>query len=268
MEEPKIVSHSSYKYLQYKDFVILESYYPPNFWYDLHHDGPDRISIILQGQLTETVCNHEEFASTSSIVYKPAGVEHRNRFGPEGARIISIIFRNNPLLNRDQFDAPRQWAWFHNPIHTSPGIQFLHALNDSIKFSAVEESITELTAQLFKAPSILSKTPPPWLNHITECIQDEYATNLRVKDLAQSVKVHPVYLARVFRQQFGCSVKEYLHNVRMRKAFDALSAGQQSIAEIAYDCGFADQSHLNRLFKAKTGSTPGRFNHLLSTILK
>lgn len=268
MEEPVIISHPNYKCLNYKDFVIIDSTYSPNFKYDLHHDGPARISIVLQGDLTEKVSRQNEYATTSSIVYKPEGVEHCNTFGPKGARIISIIYKRTPLLAPTHFDDKQDWVWFHNPIHTSQGIQFLHALDTSIQMSAVEESITELTSTLFKAPHSISKVPPPWLKHITNCIQDEYDQSLRVKDLAKSVQVHPVYLARVFRQHFGCSVKEYLHNVRMRKVLDALSAGKQSISEIAYDCGFADQSHLNRLFKSKIRSTPKRFNKMVKTIME
>jgi AraC-like DNA-binding protein len=38
--------------------------------------------------------------------------------------------------------------------------------------------------------------------------------------------------------------------------------------QVTYECGFADQSHLNRTFKARYGMTPGTFQALLRTTLK
>ncbi len=61
---------------------------------------------------------------------------------------------------------------------------------------------------------------------------------------------------RVFREQVGMNPKEYARVVRFQKALWMLQRGSRNYADIAVDCGYADQSHLIREFKAMSGHTP------------
>ncbi|MNU07967.1 HTH-type transcriptional activator RhaS [compost metagenome] len=51
----------------------------------------------------------------------------------------------------------------------------------------------------------------------------------------------------------------YLINLRVEKARRLLEKTSMSIAEIAYECGFAHQEHLTRLFRRQTGTTPAAY---------
>jgi AraC-like DNA-binding protein len=51
----------------------------------------------------------------------------------------------------------------------------------------------------------------------------------------------------------------FVHPLQSERAKHLLSAGGQSLADVAYSCGFADQSHLTRAFGAIVGTTPRRF---------
>lgn len=61
---------------------------------------------------------------------------------------------------------------------------------------------------------------------------------------------------RVFREQVGMNPKEYARVVRFQKAMRMLQCGSRDYACIAHHCGYADQSHLIRDFKAMSGHTP------------
>ncbi len=65
-------------------------------------------------------------------------------------------------------------------------------------------------------------------------------------------------LARQFKHAFGTSPHRYLTMRRLDAARTDIAKGL-SLAEVAADCGFADQSHLTRQFKAAFGLTPGRW---------
>jgi AraC-like DNA-binding protein len=65
-------------------------------------------------------------------------------------------------------------------------------------------------------------------------------------------------LIRRFRAQTGLTPHAFQTNLRVAHARRLLSAGRP-IAEVALDCGFADQPHLTRTFKRAVGVTPGRF---------
>lgn len=68
-------------------------------------------------------------------------------------------------------------------------------------------------------------------------------------------------LARHFRAAFGTSPYNYLVMRRLQRARWLLLQGVP-LAEVAFACGFADQSHLTRQFRRAYGITPGRWRAL------
>jgi AraC family transcriptional regulator len=69
------------------------------------------------------------------------------------------------------------------------------------------------------------------------------------------VDVHPVHVTRVFRH-YGIPLSQYIASIRVERAAVALRAGRRSVAAIAADTGYTDQSHLCKTFKAAFGVTP------------
>jgi AraC-like DNA-binding protein len=69
---------------------------------------------------------------------------------------------------------------------------------------------------------------------------------------------HRRLIAR-FREQIGLAPKAVARVMRFDRAVQALRAPTRGLAEIAYDCGYFDQAHLNRDFRALAGTTPSAF---------
>ena len=66
------------------------------------------------------------------------------------------------------------------------------------------------------------------------------------------------YLSRRFTQQIGLAPKASARVLRFRHAVALLGRGAASLTEVSTACGFYDQAHLNREFRAIAGTTPGR----------
>ena len=66
----------------------------------------------------------------------------------------------------------------------------------------------------------------------------------------------PAWLARAYRAWRGEGMAETARRRRVERATLALREGAEPLAEIAVACGFADQSHMNRAFRAVLGRTP------------
>jgi AraC family transcriptional regulator len=79
---------------------------------------------------------------------------------------------------------------------------------------------------------------------------------INLADIANATNRSPSHIARMFRTEMGMPPHRYLINMRVAKARRLLEKSSMSIAEIAYECGFAHQEHLTRLFRRHCGTTP------------
>lgn len=107
-----------------------------------------------------------------------------------------------------------------------------------------------------------SKKIPAWAKELKELIQDQIDTNLSLslKEISQSLDVHPSYLSREFSKYFdNLSFGDYIRKLRIEKAIQLLNESKHSLSEIAYLTGFSDQSHFTRIFKKHTKRNPSSY---------
>jgi AraC-like DNA-binding protein len=70
-------------------------------------------------------------------------------------------------------------------------------------------------------------------------------------------------VAPAFRREYGVTVTEYARSLRLEWARTQIVLDAAPLARIAYEAGFADQSHFTRAFRRHTGVTPGRYRELV-----
>jgi transcriptional regulator GlxA family with amidase domain len=80
--------------------------------------------------------------------------------------------------------------------------------------------------------------------------------NLPVARLAGVCGLSPSYFIRAFRVSMGLPPHRWLLHYRIKRAQELLEQTNESIAAISADCGFADQSHLTRVFHDLVGASP------------
>lgn len=224
------------------------------------------ISIVLRGVVEETVGRSAEQAAAGTLVVKPAGTVHANRFGPTGARLLSVAL--HPVRAEELLRGNRglsRWRWIR--AVSSLRIAAQAVVGGSSARHLRGEEAERLVLHLLDLVgsddgSSTEGVAPAWLLAVRERLHAEHAVPCRVRDLARDAAVHPVYLARRFRAHFGCSVTSYLRRIRVRAAAAALGDAADPIASVAVGAGFADQSHLCRVFRAMVGVTPGGYRAL------
>lgn len=81
-------------------------------------------------------------------------------------------------------------------------------------------------------------------------------------ELARTAGVHPVYLSQAFRNARGCTLRQTVQRLRVRRACRLFDQGA-TLSEAAQATGFVDQSHLTAAFRKVTGRTPGAVRRLL-----
>lgn len=89
-------------------------------------------------------------------------------------------------------------------------------------------------------------------------LTENYAQDIGLEELAKVAGLSRAHLIRAFRRQFHITPHAFLTDKRVRAAKTLLRHGWSAV-DTAYQCGFADQAHFSRHFKARTGVTPGAF---------
>ena len=100
------------------------------------------------------------------------------------------------------------------------------------------------------------KPVPQRLAPVLATLQTQPSASLR--QLAQAAGLSTYQLIRAFRAATGMTPHAYQLNAHVNRARSRLQAGT-ALTQLAHELGFADQSHFQRVFKAHTGITPGRY---------
>jgi AraC family transcriptional regulator len=91
---------------------------------------------------------------------------------------------------------------------------------------------------------------------IVEYIEDRLQERLSLETLAQVVKLGQCNFMRRFRETFNLSPHAYVVQRRIERACRLLGERGSSVKEVAFSCGFADQAHMTRAFRANLNTTP------------
>lgn len=118
-------------------------------------------------------------------------------------------------------------------------------------------------------PLLKLASEPRVVKHMREFLDEHYVENISMQSLANSAELSPFYLARLFNKEVGLPPHAYQVQRRIQKAKQLLQSHQSNkLSDVATDCGFSDQSHLNRHFKRALGVTPGAYQRSCENMRK
>lgn len=87
-------------------------------------------------------------------------------------------------------------------------------------------------------------------------IETYYCSNITIKDICDAIYISPPYLQKIFLESVGKTPYQYIMECRHRKAKEMLETTDDSIEEIARQCGYVNSSHFSTTFKQKEGVSP------------
>lgn len=98
---------------------------------------------------------------------------------------------------------------------------------------------------------------------IIHYIADNYIdTELNISSLGAHFGISPTYLSKLFKEQTGELLLDYINKVRLSKAKKLLVHTNKSIKEICFMVGYTNSNSFNRLFKKHEGITPGSYRKI------
>ena len=130
---------------------------------------------------------------------------------------------------------------------------------ESIAASVGAHLLAHYAARPFSLPLARGGLSGIRRRRLLDHVESHLGGELALSRLAEVVDLSPFHLSREFRRVTGETIHRYVMRRRLERARDLLRQAESPIAEIAQGLGFADQSHLTRLFRARFGMTPAAY---------
>lgn len=106
----------------------------------------------------------------------------------------------------------------------------------------------------------------PVLGNVFQYIDEHISEEIGLTQIIENCAISQGYLSRIFKDQFGVSVMEYLHMRKIHMAKNYMYLTNDSVAEIAYKLGYSESSYFSKVFKKYENMTVQQYRKtILST---
>lgn len=222
------------------------------------HEHPF-FSMLIRGRYRERFGRRHWDARPLGMVLRPPQAEHCDEIGPGGAVFLCVDVSRGFWEAMGRADIRIERGAFENRAMSATALRLLREVCEAGPDAAdtAEALIVELISEYTQAPAASPRARPRWLGRALERLHQDTG-EASLSGIAQELDLHPVYVTRMFKRHMGKPLHRYLRELRIHRATQALLTGEDSLAALAGDHGFADQSHLTRELRRETGWSPGR----------
>ena len=175
------------------------------------------------------------------MTVRGSGIRRNTEGGYESLwiRLWDDLFLQNTA---DYFSQLQRLSTYYQNKDWEPPEKHLADYIDSILGTGgtcADTAMRDLLPRLSKAvqPQVYSQKSPDKLDAVLEYVNDHYAANISLEDIAQKFNLTPNYLSTLFKRKFGVKFTDYLTDLRLTRAQLALS-------------------HFNRVFQKKENCSP------------
>ncbi|HEM6111650.1 TPA: AraC family transcriptional regulator [Streptococcus suis] len=116
--------------------------------------------------------------------------------------------------------------------------------------------VQEFPNESLKEASTLAKT---YVHHAIKIIHSQYNSPIKVSAIAEKLALSRSYLYKIFKQETGYSIKDYIVQVKMNHACQLLANPDLSITEIANSVGYQDPLTFSSAFKNQYHQSPSDY---------
>lgn len=138
--------------------------------------------------------------------------------------------------------------------------------NDETEIETYQHFFTVLTLLVKKfkkeylpVPTITENLADERMSQLLEQIQKNYSQPISLESLAEMSGISYYYLSRSFKKQVGVNFTEYLNQIRLMHASEALVSTSQSVLKVAFNSGFSNAKNFYDIFKKQYGLTPANY---------
>lgn len=245
--------------LSISDFYSANKYIATAKDYPMHNRGRLHHGLIYTFKGTETYifedCKIK--AEPNTLVYLPKNSKYKITFEGEESVVITLEMEfcdNN--INIEPFVIPFEE---NNPVEAL----FLKAENEwQSRKTACRAACLSIAYNIITVSARTEEKfiHPGKFERIREAVEYLHAhfteQNFRIETLSEISGINSAYFARIFSDKFGMSPKEYVTELKLRRARELLSQEKYSVSDIGLLLGYSDVYHFSKSFKRGVGVSP------------
>ncbi len=220
---------------------------------------------IESGEVHYKVSSGAEIsASEGSVVYLPEGSEYTSRFITRLENVITLLCEFSPVDKNNRpfnfFDeisvlTPHGAKVRFDEMITACSIPNKSpALLKSVCFGIINEVLLSAKNARLKNSAAFSSIRKGIMYLENDPLQEK-----SISEIAAMCNVCESGFRRLFKLYSGMAPGEYRLSRKISRAKKLLSSGNMSVEEVAYSLGFTECGYFCKLFKKKTGVSPGKY---------
>ncbi|NQX37837.1 Helix-turn-helix domain-containing protein [Pedobacter steynii] len=248
------------KFNEHPLFKLNLTHYAPAEHIHEHYHENAYLSLLIKGNYEEVNKRNDGIMNPGEVILRPSGYRHANSFGKTGGSCMNIEFKKDALDAYGLRAVLPELATTYQAGAFSYLYKLLYFFSNDLDPELSEEYI-------FNWLSAHQHTPVPsrlvWLPKVKKILETELETQHTIDSISERVFVHPIYLARAFREREGLTIGEYKLQMRVKKSMELLFSTKLSISEIAYTTGFSDAAHFIKSFRLYYPVSPHKFRSVL-----
>lgn len=266
LEKGKFYGNSK-KQFQVDGLTIIDSqfYHYTNCPWHYHQNA--HFAFTTQGNLIETHKKEQLQLSAGCLLYNDSQEAHCNSRYSQFVSAMHLDIETNWFkkydINSSIIEGVRE---IKNPVLKN----IFHNLLKEVKYFdnasclQIEGMVLQAVNEMIRTNRLQTSGKPAWVFKTKDLLYDRYNENISLQEIALEINLHPVYLCQQFPIYFQCSFGDYIRKIKIEKAVELiLNKQKSSLTQVAYACGFSDQSHFIRLFKKNIGVTPLAFCRMI-----
>jgi len=120
-----------------------------------------------------------------------------------------------------------------------------------------------MALQIQELSGAKGELPADTISKVKAYVQRHYRDDIGVNSIADYLKITPNYLSRIFRNQTGVKLSDYLNGVRISKAKELLAGNPNAaIKDVAEQVGYYSSRHFTKVFYKIEGITPSEYQRI------
>jgi len=250
--------------LDSKGIILSEYNYmmPQTDWHC--HENP-YFMYVLDGNVFDINKKRKTHCERGSFLLHNWNDQHFNTKESTTARGFHIEFErkwfDQKKLNIDLWEGSQK---IEDPRmhHILAKLYFEFNCQDPFSEASIDLLLLQLCESSQQSVHSDSNHEPLWVNDLKDLLNDTTET-ISLTNLSNTLGIHPVHLSRAVPKYLHTTLGDYLRQQKIKKAIGYLVDSSFSLTEIAYICGFSDQSHFTRTFKTYFHKTPKAFRSAL-----